>query len=617
MKTGIDRRHGPLQALASYYARMDDAEAPGWSREKFGWAIIIGADGSVVDVKDRRDVDGKKPVTKLYEVPASFPRPGTTPRAFFLWDKTAFALGVTKGKSGSGWDPTPRQHEAFRTLHLERLADAEDEGLVALRRFIERWTPEQFDATPFVPDMLDANIMFRLDGDVPYIHERPAARRLVETRSVAADDGDSIRCLVTGERGPVARLHPTIKGVEGAQTAGASLVSFNLEAFESYGQSQGANAPTSEAAAFRYGAALNRLLTRDGPNRVRRPIGDATTVFWADASEAKAAEAADSWVSGVLSMDVQDAAEARKLGEELDAIAKDRPLSSLRPAILPGTRFHVLGLSPNAARLSVRFWLSDDLEIFAKHLAAHHDDLKIEPAPWSRQPSVNQLLAQTTALQGKFENIPSQLAGEVMRAILTGACYPRTWLTAAILRLRAGDDPGRGWHAAAIRAVLVRRHREERTTPDALDKGEIPMSLDRDHPNIGYQLGRLFAVYELAQQKALGIAVKATIRDKYFSAAATTPASIFPVIITGGQNHLSRVRKDTPGLATLIERELEEVVGRITPTLPSSLPRSLRLEDQGEFAIGYYHQRSARLGSGKAAAPSYDEDTEEGTDNDD
>ncbi len=600
------RRHGPLEALASYYERMVDAEAPGWSREKFGWCVVIDGAGEPVDCQSLHDLAGKKPVVKPQIVPAGVQRTvGIAPN--FLWDKTSYSLGRTAGAGKR----TAREHAAFVEANLSRLAGIDDTALAAFRRFLERWTPDRFDQPPFAPAMLDANIMFRLDGDADYLHRRPVARQLVESAASAMLRSGAAHCLATGERGRAARLHPTIRGVEGAQTSGASLVSFNLDAFESYGKVQGENAPTSEAGAFRYGAALNRLLTRDGRNRVRRPIGDATTVFWADASDAKAAEAADVWFSDAFSMDVADADEARKIGEELDAVVRGKPLSVLRPAIAPGTRFHVLGLSPNAARLSVRFWMADDLDMFARRLAAHHDDIKIDPAPWSRPPAVNYLLAQTTAAQGKFENIPPLLAGEVVRAILAGTPYPRSWLAAVIMRLRAGDDPGRGWHASAIRAVLVRARRPQAGNVDITKRGATPMSLDRDHANIGYQLGRLFAVYELAQRAALGRDLKSTIRDKYFGAAAATPARVFPLIISSGQNHLSRVRKDKRGWAVMIEKELEEVVSRIMPAMPFSLPRSLRLEDQGEFAIGYYHQRRAKLGDGTIEPPTFDDETEQ------
>lgn len=568
-----------LQALDSYYHRLPGVAGPGWSPEKFGWCIVLDKDGTPVAVDNLHDVSGKKPVINLHIVPASFPRPGVTPRAFFLWDKTAFSLGVTKSKDGSGWEKSGKQHAAFRDLHEQRLADQDDEGLVALRLFLENWAPERFDAAPFLPDMLDANIMFRLEGERGFLHERPAARALVEAKAKDGGDAD-ILCLITGERGPMARLHPTIKGVEGAQTAGASLVSFNLDAFTSLGKEQGANAPTSEAAAFRYGAALNHLLMRDGPNRIRRPIGDATVVFWADASDTKAAEAADDWFATLLGGDITDTEVAAKVRADLEALAKGRPLSALRPEIAAGTRFHILGLSPNAARLSIRYWLTDDLDQFAQRLAEHHVDLKIDPAPmgWGAAPSVNRLLARATALQEKFENIPPLLAGEVMRAILSGGRYPQSLLAAAIIRLRAGDDPLSGWHAAIIRAVL---HRDHRIDPK---KEDVPVSLAPDEPNKAYQLGRLFAVLETAQRMALG-RINATIRDRYFGAASATPASVFPLLLRGAQNHLGKLRKS--GKGGWIEREIEDILDKLSLDLPRALP----LAEQGRFAVGYYHQR--------------------------
>jgi CRISPR-associated protein Csd1 len=259
-----------------------------------------------------------------------------------------------------------------------------------------------------------------------------------------------------------------------------------------------------------------------------------------------------------------------------------------------GTKFYVLGLSPNAARLSVRFWLTGDFGQFAKALAQHHEDLLIEPMPmgWTGPPSLGILLVRTTAAHSDFKNIPPQLAGEVMRAMLTGGRYPSTLLSAAIMRLRAGDSAATGWHAAVIRAALNRQRRINS------EQGKIPMGLDRSHDNIGYQLGRLFAVYEMSQRAALG-KVNATIRDRYFGAASATPASVFPLIVRGGQNHLSKVRKEKPGWATLIERELEEINSHFEPKPGGIWPRSLRLADQGEFAIGYYHQRATKLTSDK------------------
>lgn len=594
-----------LQALNSYYDRMaarGEVQTPGWSVEKFGWCIVIDSDGEPVDVQDWRDTSGKKPVPRLLNVPAAVKRTvGIAPN--FLWDKTAYVLGRTAGEGRR----TVQEHTAFRQAHAQRLAATDDEGLLALRRFLERWSPERFNAAPFVDEMLDANIAFRLDGDGQrFIHHRPAARALVEAPSMGVEA--TAFCLVTGTNLPVARLHPSIKGVEGAQTAGASLVSFNLDAFKSYGAEQGDNAPTSQAAAFRYGAALNRLLDRGSRNRLR--IGDATVVFWADASDAapQAADGAEAIFGAMFAPPpVEDAEEAAKLRIALEAVRQGRPAKEVDPRLAEGTRFNVLGLSPNAARLSVRYWLSDDFTVFARRLADHYADLAIEPSPWRREPSIDWLLRNSTALQGARDRIPAQLAGEVTRAILEGRRYPRTLLAAAVMRLRAGDPrpdnsgirPGIGWHAAVMRAVLARAQRLERADPLIPGKGETPVALDREHLNPGYLLGRLFAVYELAQIAALGRGVKATIRDKYFGSASATPASIFAVVIANGQNHLSKARKTKPGWAVLIERELNAIMDLIEPAMPHTLPRSLRLEDQAEFAIGYYHQRSAKLTSDK------------------
>jgi CRISPR-associated protein Csd1 len=614
-----------LQALDRYYDRLaarGEAEDLGFTRENISYALSITVDGSVNDVLDLRMPSGRRLVPRRMSVPR--PKRTSNIQANFLWDKTAYAFGIDGGKSKRLAD----EHESFKNLHREMLANVNDVHAKALLAFLDRWTPERFAKPPFAPEMVDASFAFRLEDERLYIHENAALRDLW-LESLVDPNARKVFCLVTGKLGPLETGHPIVKGVEGAQTAGAYLVSFNASAYTSYDHStDGSNAPVSKAAAARYGAALNGLLERSSPNRLPRPVGDATVVFWADASgvgESTAKGAEDlfaSWLNPRADdqdpdkLD-RDAGEAAKLRDTLSEIAAGRPLKSIDPRLQSGVRFHILGLAPNAARLSVRYWLEDSFDAFAQRLADHYRDVAIEPKPWrATPPSVARLLVKTTAMQEKFDNIPPLLAGEVMRAVLGGGQYPRTLLAAAIIRLRAGDDPGTGWHAAVIRAVLVRKERMTRTDPDAQKRGETPVSLDRNHPNTGYQLGRLFAVYELAQRAALR-GVKATIRDKYFGAASAAPASIFPLIITNGQNHLSKVRKEKPGWAYVIEKELEEVVGRIKPVMPFSLPRSLRLEDQGEFAIGYYHQRKAKLGDGTAEQPTLDDDNQAGDDSDD
>lgn len=584
-----------LQALDRYYGRMaarGETEAPGYSREKISFAIVLSAEGEPVQILDLREAAGKRMVPRLLEVPAAVKRTaGILPNLF--WDKTSYVLGRTAGEGKR----IAEEHAAFKAANLAMLDGAHDEGLVALRRFLEAWSAAQFETAPFTPEMLDANVVFRLDSELGFIHQRDAARRLIEAR--VGGNGPTGFCLITGTDAPMRRLHPSIKGVEGAQSSGASLVSFNLDAFTSYGKQQGANAPTSEAAAFRYGAALNRMLDRGSRNRIARPIGDTSLVFWAETSSAvdeNAAMAAEGFFAAGVDPAAQDGAadsnssEAAKLRDALDKLAEGRPVQDLDLGLVPGTRFHVLGLAPNAARLSVRYWLVDDFEAFAVRLAEHYRDLAIDPPPWgAKLPSIQRLLVKTTALQEKFDNIPPLLAGEVIRAVLSGTRYPRTLLTAAIIRLRAGDDPWTGWHAAAIKAYINRSEEEN-----------VPMALEPDNPSAAYQLGRLFAVLESAQYAALG-RVNAPISSRYYGSASATPARVFGPLLRGLRHHVADALKQ--GRGGWIDGKVGEIIRR----LPSELPRTLRLEDQGRFAIGYYHERAFRRPSADEIDPGEEE----------
>ena len=565
-----------LQSLDGYYGRMaarGEASLPGYSREKIDFVVVLSADGVPTSVRTlRRAVEGRMASQPL-DVPAAVIRKSNI-KPNLLWDKTAYSLGRTAGEGRR----TADEHAAFKSGNLALLGETGDPGLLAFCRFLKSWSPDVFDHAPFSTDMLDANLVFALAGENNYLHDREAAQHLIASQS--GPSAPARMCLVTGIASAPARLHKSIRGVQGAQTAGAALVSFNLDAFTSYGKSQGDNAPTSEAAAFRYVTALNRMLEREGSNRVRRTIGDATVVFWADVSnsvdEAAARRAEDFFAD--FADPPTDESEAVRLSDALRRVASGRALPSAALGLAPGTRFHVLGLSPNAARLSVRFWLSDTFDSLAGRLASHYAALAIEPPPWrDRLPSVSRLLVQTTALLEDFKNIPPLLAGEVMRSVLSGAPYPRTWLAAAIIRLRAGDDPGRGWHAAVIKAFLARTPSEE--TP--------PVSLDPDNPNPAYQLGRLFAVLEAAQYAALGN-VNASIADRYYGAASATPARVFGTLLRGARGHIADAQRRNKGF--WITPRLEQIIDR----LPADLPRSLRLEDQGRFAVGYYHERAHR-----------------------
>ena len=572
-----------LQALSSHYDRLvvrGDAPAFGFSRERISYAVVLSPEGRAVDVTPLLDTSGTKPRPTLRQVPQPVKRTSGI-AANFLWDKTSYALGVKRDPATKQVVLGGREHDAFKKLHEELLAGTDDEGLQTFLAFLRGWRPQDFESLPNSEDISDTNVVFRLDGECRGLHERPSALS-AWTDHLSRRNGKEGLCLVTGEQAPVARLHPVVKGVKGAQSSGASIVSFNLDAFESYGKKQGTNAPVSERAAFGYATALNALLENGSGRRIQ--IGDATTVFWAEAVVGEAgAAAAEELFAILVDPPPTDQEETVRISDKLGAIAAGRPLEEVVPEVHRDTRFHILGLSPNAARLSVRFWYVGSIGEIARRIAEHWCDLRLDPSPWTNPPSARRLLYET-AVQRKADNISPTLGGALMRAILTGGRYPRAFLAAVVTRMRA-DKNVNGMRAAICKACLARDHRL------GFEEEDVPVSLNPDEPNVAYRLGRLFAVYEGVQRAALGGSVNATIKDRYFGAASATPASIFPLLERNSAHHLATLRKgDKGGLAHWFEREIDSIFAGVD----SEFPRSLRLGDQGRFALGYHHQRATR-----------------------
>ena len=577
-----------LASLARYYRRlaaendeMGNPKVPpyGFSEEKIGWILVLDKEGQLHNVVSNLSTD-KKPQPKLMIVPQSFKRTGTTPRPFFLWDKTAYALGVEANKDKAEakkkpFIPAEKTFTVFRDYHLELLQGSADEGLRAIYLFLRNWQPEHFAEQPLPVEMLDTNVVFSLEVPSAFIHEREAAQTLW-LNLLKSNEGDEGLCLVSGETAPIARLHPAIKGVLGGQTSGGSIISFNKEAFTSFGKEQGANAPVSEQSAFAYTTTLNYLLRRE--NNHCLIIGDTSTVFWAEAADSASAQAAEDFFADSASPG--DDEESAKVFAVLEQVAKGRPLQEVAPELSPDTRFYILGLAPNASRLSIRFWLDTTFGQLAQNLAQHWQDLAIEPRPWKTPPSIWRLLLQTAAL-GKSENISPVLAGEMVRAVISGAPYPLSLLSQLIARVRADGDVN-GLRVAMMKAVLQRRYRK-----GFIQEG-VPMSLHTESRNPAYLLGRLFAVLERIQHQALG-ELNAGIADRYYGSASAMPYFVFPRLLAGVKNHLSRLRKDKAGMAVNLDKEL----GTIIENLPEIFPRHLSIEEQGRFAIGYYQQKQS------------------------
>ena len=462
-----------------------------------------------------------------------------------------------------------------------------------MNTFLETWQPDMFQNQPCKKEILDTNMVFKLSGTSGYIHQRKDALKLwiQEIENEEITDGF---CLISGEQSKIAEKHPVIKGVNGGK-AEQMIVSFNKEAFASFGKEQGANAPVSEQSAFAYTTALNYLLRRE--NNHCLTIGDASTVFWAEADDNATAQAAEGFFAQVF-MPPNDEQESVKIFNVLEQIGKGCPLQEIAPELSPNTRFYILGLAPNAARISVRFWLDTTFGQLAENLAQHWKDLHIEPSAWKKgkEPPVWRILLETTPkrkdAEGRLKkseskDIPPQLAGEYMRSVLTGRFYPKTMLTRMIGRIRS-DGYISGLRVAVIKAVINR---------NSLYREELKMGLNEETHDIPYRLGRLFAIIELAQSSALG-ELNAGVRDKFYGGASSSPHSTFPLLLDNYRTHISALRKgrkakwvkgDPKKLANWLEGKVGEIIGVFDAETP--FPRHLSLEEQGRFVVGYYQQR--------------------------
>lgn len=559
-----------LQALKEYYDRKAaDPESqiapPGFEWKEIHYVVVLQPDGIPMDLCSTFEGEGKKRRAKRHLVPKAVKR-SVGIVSNLLWDNPAYVLGVDlKGRP----ERVSLQHAAF----IERVAELgviQDEGLEAVRCFLAL-TDKQDRLGTFGglwDDLVKTglNVSFRLCGEGVLVAERPAVQQAY--RDLARPVGEAQRlCLVTGRHASMARLHPSVKGVYGAQPTGGNIVSFNLDAFCSHGKAQGGNAPVSEEAAFAYTTALNYLLGKDSTQRMQ--VGDASTIFWAS----KACDFEQQW-GDFFGQPPKD-----------DPDRNTRAVEALFKAVQTGayqqnpdtTRFYVLGLAPNAGRLAVRFWISSTVGEMASLVQKHFVDTRIAHGP--RDPDALSLfrLLVSTAVQGKAENIPPHLGGEVMRSILGGLPYPEMLLQATIRRVRAEREVSYP-RAALIKACINRRTRYQ----DPTIQEELKMALDESNTNTGYRLGRLFATLEKIQQEA-NPGINATIRDRFYGAASGTPVTVFGNLMRLKNHHLAKLEHE--GRRIFFERLLGQIMEGI-----GDFPAHLALADQGRFAIGYYHQ---------------------------
>jgi CRISPR-associated protein Csd1 len=592
-----------LQSLHNYYKRKElsgELSPAGYGPKELPFIIVIDRDGRFVALEDTRATSGKRKTAKVFTAPKEKERSGSRAHAVanFLWDHTGYVLAHPRSQSPKDVELARRQHASFVSLihsMYEKHRNLSDLGSV-----LSFLCPEQISRLKSDPIWSECaaipgcNISFRIAGEPTLVFESNALRPVILQLSQASDEDDEIpdgeqtpvlqRCLVSGQVEEIARTQPRtpILGATPSSKSNAKLVSFQRNSgFDSYGKEQAYNAPVGRSVAFAYTTALNHLLRRGSRQRIQ--AGDAAIVFWSAAP----APLEDDFAALFGSTRSDDPDGGTQAVRNLRAAVKK---GAYVPDAGRDTEFYVLALSPNAARIAVRFWLRATVGELAREILQHFDDLSIVgPSNAPEHLSIGRIL-EAIASPGREDDVPPNVAGAFFRSALDGTSYPSGLLQAAVRRLRLPEKEPKSHRATTqmyIRVAIVKACLNRSIRHRHLDAKELHVSLDPDNTDPAYRLGRLFAALERIQTVAQP-GINATIRDRYYGAASSSPSSVFPVLLRLKNHHLSKL--DNPRLIGWFEKKLTEIFSGINPT---PFPAHLSLPKQGLFAIGYYHQQLA------------------------
>lgn len=583
-----------LQALVRYYEtllKQGKVEEPGWSAAKVSAEIQLDEEGKLLGILSlRNEVQrGKKTVLTdpLLQVPEVFKRSSGV-RPNFLYDGSSYFFGVdNKGNPKR----SIQCFEAAQTFHHQLLDGCDSPVAQGVLKFFDSWQPDKAEENPVFQQNRDAivgasGLVFAINGQEAQQDPEIRRRWMDYKNEGGGENSEKGQCLVTGKVAEIALTHPNIKNVRGAQSSGAALVSFNAPSVESFGheEDQGLNAPVSEYAAFAYTTALNQLI-REGNSLL---CGDTTVVFWAQSAEPLYQQVYMNFLNPSGTGENREQTVKAVLEKILQGVAADVDGITLSP----DEPFYVLGLAPNAARLSVRFFWQNTFGVTLKHLQNHQDRLKIVRPAWEKDRGAYlplwRLLKESVNPNATKKQALPLLAGSLLRSILQDAPYPEAMYRQFLLRIKAesGDAKISYPRAAFVKAYLLKNHQEKWG-------GEITMNVNENCKAVPYVLGRLFAVLEGLQQDSSE--VSATIKDRYFNAACATPGAVFPVLLKLANAHLNKLGRTNKGLAVNTQKKLGSLMEKITmPDEGNPIPGRLTLDEQGMFILGYYQETQAR-----------------------
>ena len=571
-----------LQALVKHYENLVEEEKvskQGWCSAKVSYEIELSKEGEIkniicLKIEEER---GKKTVIRPQNllVPEMVTRSSGV-SANFLCDNAKYLLGISQEKDEKNKKRAEECFLAARDKHLSLLNHAEGEMAKAICLFFQNWKPEKAMEYPKISenweDITDGgNLIFGMGTH--YAQDDMQIKRIWDNRKMEINQEAKGICLVTGEQEEISRIHRGIKGVPGAQSSGAALVSFNAPSFESYGKEQSYNAPVGKYAEFAYTTALNYLLSEI---KYSLQIGDTMVVFWAESGKTDYQEA----FLECMEPPVDNQEELKGLFER---IQEGKPIIIKGNELNPEQRFFILGLAPNAARLSVRFFYENSFGKILTNISEHYKRMEIIKPKWEENQylGVQEMLFETVNKKSTDKKPISNMATMTFRAILSGDRYPARLYSDTLIRIRAEQDEKKlSWkRMSIIKTYLIHNYKWK--------EGDNHMGLNEESNDIAYVLGRLFSVLESIQADA-NPGIQATIRDRYFNSACGTPASVFPVLIKLKNSHMKKIGREKEGTKKYYEKLFADIMWKINEQ--EGFPKRLSLEEQGKFALGYYHQ---------------------------
>jgi CRISPR-associated protein Csd1 len=565
-----------IQALCDYYERKmidpDSGMAPlGLEQKEIKFVIEIDEEGKFLNLKDMRE--GEK--GRIYLLPQSEKRSGINSwqKPFLLWDHYGFVLGQPKKEDSEAERKKSIKQNSKFIERIKSLPDniKSDRGVHAVIAFYEKGEMEKVKKHPNWESCIKipgCNLTFQLSDESCLVPEHKSIReysKKIVSQSSSSKEGC---CLATGKKKKIQRLHSSTF-IPGSKTT-AKLVGCQRKCgFDSYHKEQAFNAPMCAEAENAYTTALN-YLTRSEDSKVF--IGDTTTVFWSERKTSNGFDLESNFPWYFVDPPKDDPDRGVRAVKALFNSFYTGKLSNDKE-----NRFYVLGLSPNAARISVRYWKVDTTDSLSLRIKQHFDDLSLIKGPMDPEYlNLNQLLC-SIVFKFKKENIPPNLAGNVVKSILDGRPYPETLLQQCLRRIRAERKVSYK-QASILKACLNRKYRYYN-----IGKKEVTMALDMTNQNPAYLLGRLFAVLEKIQEEA-NPGINSTIRDSFYGAASSTPVTVFPRLLKLKNHHLSKF--ESYGHRVYFEKQIGQIMEGL-----SIFPKHQSFDDQAQFAIGYYHQR--------------------------